>query len=147
MILKMVYFYDAGTFTGLVPTPNLAQVTYQGNATEETIRFEAPFVAFTTQSGVVGFANDEPYSLISISDIAEFDDLYPEENLFKVHGNMYSIFYHGDGRHLANITANLQYVMEQGNITTNTMILDNRVTGLLVTSKYTDVEWYSSSFG
>jgi hypothetical protein len=123
--------YDLGAFS---ETMNLHIITEIGNATGETVRFEGFPTAMSVPYGLTGFANEEPQNLISISDIAVFEDLYPEDNVFTVYGNVSAYYYHGDGRYLSNITSNLQTVAEQDANTFRTLLMANAVTAFQVTS-------------
>jgi len=123
--------YDFGAFSDQM---NLHSITEIGNATGNTIRFEGFPTAMSVPYGLTGFANEEPQNLISISDIAVFEDLYPEDNVFTVYGNVSAFYYHGDGRYLSNITSNLQVVAEQDANTFRTLLMANAVTAFQVTS-------------
>jgi len=117
--------YDYGPFSQWV---NLQMVSQADNVTFETLRFEGFPTAFSVPYGTAGFANEMPSNLISISDVAAFEDLYPWDNVFTVFGNMSARYYHGDATYLSNIQSNLQTIAEMDANTFRTLVLANAIT-------------------
>ena len=123
--------YDLGSIDIVM---NLQAITEIGNLTMETVQFEGYPTAFIVPWGMTGFGNSSPEHLMDISSIAYFEDLYPEENVFVLNGNMSAHYYHGDGRYLSNITSNLQTIAELDANTFRTLILANATTAFEVTA-------------
>ena len=123
--------YDLGSIDIVM---NLHAITEIGNTTMETVIFDGYPTAFIVPWGMTGFGNSNPEHLMDISSIAHFEDLYPEENVFVLNGNMSAHYYHGDGRYLSNITSNLQTIAELDANTFRTLILANATTAFEVTA-------------
>ena len=123
--------YDLGSIDIVM---NLHAITEIGNTTMETVIFDGYPTAFIVPWGMTGFGNSNPQHLVDISSIAYFEDLYPEENVFVLNGNMSAHYYHGDGRYLSNITSNLQQTAELDANTFRTLILANATTAFEVTA-------------
>ena len=123
--------YDLGSIDIVM---NLHAITEIGNTTMETVIFDGYPTAFIAPWGMTGFGNSNPEHLVDISSIAYFEDLYPEENVFVLNGNMSAHYYHGDGRYLSNITSNLQTIAELDANTFRTLILANATTAFEVTA-------------
>jgi UDP-3-O-[3-hydroxymyristoyl] glucosamine N-acyltransferase/predicted acylesterase/phospholipase RssA len=66
----------------------------------------------------IGIANTNPVHLLSVG-----SNIYMEEGLIDVTGNIYATTYHGDGGVLSNLT--LQVVTDHGNTTSNTIQFTN----------------------
>ena len=116
------------------PGSNLQDVSYCGNATVEIIRFEGLETAFSVPYGKVGFGTETPSALVTISDIAKFDDQNKSDNVFSVFGNVTASYYHGDGRYLSNISTNLHQISENGNVTSNILQFINAETAFVTLS-------------
>ena len=123
--------YDLGSIDIVM---NLQAIAEIGNIVQETLIFEGYPTAFIAPWGMSGLGNSNPQHLVDISSIAYFEDLYPEENVFVLNGNMSAHYYHGDGRYLSNITSNLQTIAELDANTFRTLVLANAITAFEITS-------------
>ena len=107
----------------------LQQVTQYGNVTANTIEFTnaLSFVA----SGNVGIANTAPEHTIGIGSNVYVDDT--GSNVIHAIGNVYATRFIGDGYFLSNIASNLEQIVTNGNVTTQTISIENDTLGLITT--------------
>src|SRR6056300_908566 len=107
----------------------LQQVTQYGNVTANTIEFTnaLSFVA----SGNVGIANTAPEHTIGIGSNVYVDDT--GSNVIHAIGNVYATRFIGDGYFLSNIASNLEQIVTNGNVTTQTISIENDTLSLITT--------------
>jgi ribonuclease PH len=109
---------------------NLHEITTNGNVTTNTVQFDGSTSLVTT--GKVGVSNTAP-----IHDLDVGSNLYVDDtgsNVLHVTGNVYATRFIGDGAFLENIASNLHEITTNGNVTTNTVLLEGS-TALVTTGK------------
>ena len=109
---------------------NLHEITTNGNVTTNTVQFDGSTALVTT--GKVGISNTTP-----IHDLDVGSNLYVDDagsNVLHVAGNVYATRFIGDGAFLENIASNLHEITTNGNVTTNTVLLEGS-TALVTTGK------------
>jgi uncharacterized coiled-coil protein SlyX len=89
---------------GIVPSYPLSSVTDTGNVTPHTIEFTNAITGLVVDSNIV------------------------------VAGNVTAAFLYGDVSNVTGITANLHQIVENGNVTSNTVQFSNATTGLVTTA-------------
>jgi uncharacterized coiled-coil protein SlyX len=89
---------------GIVPSYPLSSVTDTGNTTPHTIEFQNAETGLVVDSNIV------------------------------VAGNVTAAFLYGDVSNVTGITANLHQIVENGNVTSNTVQFSNATTGLVTTA-------------
>ena len=136
----------------------LQSVTNQGNVTSNTLQFSNATTAFvTTANATVGrdltvTGNVLVSSNLTVTgNVTVSDDLTVTENLLvsnnltvtkdvtlssniNVVGNVTAGFLYGDVSNVTNIVSNLHQIVENGNVTSNTVQFSNAKTGFVTTS-------------
>ena len=136
----------------------LQSVTNQGNVTSNTLEFSNATTAFvTTANATVGrdltvTGNVLVSSNLTVTgNVTVSDDLTVTENLLvsnnltvtkdvtlssniNVVGNVTAGFLYGDVSNVTNIVSNLHQIVENGNVTSNTVQFSNAKTGFVTTS-------------
>jgi len=136
----------------------LQSVTNQGNVTSNTLQFSNATTAFVTTANVnVGrdltvTGNAMVSSNLTVTgNVTVSDDLTVTENLtvsnnltvtkdvtissnINVVGNVTAGYLYGDASNVTNIVSNLHQIVENGNVTSNTVQFTNAKTGIVTTS-------------
>ena len=100
----------------------LQSVTDQGNVTSNTLQFSNATTAFVTTANItVG------------RDLTVTGNAMVSENL-TVSGNINAGYLYGDASNVTNIVSNLHQIVENGNVTSNTVQFTNATTGFITTS-------------
>ena len=89
---------------GIVPSYPLSSVTDTGNTTPHTIEFQNAETGLVVDSNIV------------------------------VAGNVTAAFLYGDASNVTGIASNLHQIVENGNVTSNTVQFSNATTGLVTTA-------------
>src|SRR6056300_1250915 len=122
-------FIGDGYFLSNIAT-NLAQIVTNGNVTTQTISIENDTLGLIT-TGPVGVANIAPDHTLSIGSNVYVDDT--GSNVIHAIGNVYATRFIGDGYFLSNIASNLEQIVTNGNVTTQTISIENDTLGLITT--------------
>src|SRR5210317_788523 len=109
---------------------NLEQIVTNGNVTTQTISIENDTLGLIT-TGPVGVANIAPDHTLSIGSNVYVDDT--GSNVIHAIGNVYATRFIGDGYFLSNIASNLEQIVTNGNVTTQTISIENDTLGLITT--------------
>ena len=109
---------------------NLEQIVTNGNVTSETVSLLNSDISLTT-TGPVGVANTTPDHTLSIASNVYFDDT--GSNVIHAIGNVYATRFVGDGYFLSNIASNLELITTNGNVTTQTVSIENETLSLITT--------------
>jgi predicted acyltransferase (DUF342 family) len=98
---------------------NLHEITTNGNVTTNTVLLQGSTALVST--GNVGIANTAPVHDLDVGSNLYVDD--QGSNVLHVTGNIYATRFVGDGAFLENIASNLHEIITNGNVTTNTVLL------------------------
>ena len=109
---------------------NLDQIATNGNVTSETISLLNTGVSLST-TGPVGIINTAPTHTLSIASNVYFDDI--GSNVMHAIGNVYATRFVGDGYFLSNIASNLEQIATNGNVTSQTISIENPTLSLITT--------------
>ena len=109
---------------------NLELIVTNGNVTTQTISIENDTLGLIT-TGPVGVANIAPEHTLSVASNVYFDDT--GSNVVHATGNVYATRFIGDGYFLSNIASNLELIATNGNVTTQTISIENETLGLITT--------------
>jgi predicted acyltransferase (DUF342 family) len=109
---------------------NLEQIVTNGNVTSETVSLLNTDISLTT-TGPVGIINTAPTHTLSVASNVYFDDT--GSNVMHATGNVYATRFIGDGYFLSNIASNLEQIATNGNVTTQTISIENETLGLITT--------------
>ena len=123
--------------TGLVATGNVHAFKFIGDGSalsnlpragvwEEKLDGE---IYFTDSN--VGISNTDPGHNLSVGSNLYVDD--DGSNVLVVTGNVKADYFLGDGSALTNIASNLEQIANNGNVTSNTLLLTHATTGLVAT--------------
>ena len=107
---------------------NLEQIVTNGNVTSETISLLNTSVSLST-TGPVGIINTAPTHTLSVASNVYFDDT--GSNVMHASGNVYATRFIGDGYFLSNIASNLEQITLNGNVTSQTISIDNQSLSLI----------------
>ena len=118
---------DGGLLSNLAT--NFEEIIINGNTTSNTVEFRGATSLVTT--GSVGIANTEPGHDLSVGSNLYVDD--DGSNVLYVTGNIYATSFIGDGSQLDNIASNLEEIVNNGNVSSNTIQLTNADVGLVAT--------------
>jgi len=102
---------------------NLHEIVLNGNVTNLTTEFRNATSVVTT--GAVGVANTAPAHDLSVGSNLYIDD--NGSNVLHVVGNVYATSFIGDGSQLDNIASNLEEIVLNGNVTSQTIQIQNTV--------------------
>jgi UDP-3-O-[3-hydroxymyristoyl] glucosamine N-acyltransferase len=109
---------------------NLELIVTNGNVTSETVSLLNTDISLTT-TGPVGIINTAPTHTLSVASNVYFDDT--GSNVMHATGNIYATRFIGDGYFLSNIASNLELIATNGNVTTQTISIENETLGLITT--------------
>ena len=102
---------------------NLEEIVNNGNVTSLTAEFRNATSIVTT--GFVGVGNTAPEHNFSVGSNLYVDDA--GSNVLVVDGNIYATSFIGDGSQLDNIASNLEEIVLNGNVTSQTIQIQNVV--------------------
>ena len=103
------YLYgDGSNISGIAS--NLDQITNNGNVTSNTVQFSNAI------TGLVTTANVEVGGELTVT------------------GNVVAGYLYGDGSNISGIASNLDQIVNNGNVTSNTVQFSNAITGLITTA-------------
>ena len=105
-------------------------IVTNGNVTTQTISIENDTLGLIT-TGPVGVANIAPDHTLSIGSNVYVDDT--GSNVIHAIGNVYATRFIGDGYFLSNIASNLEQIVTNGNVTTQTISIENDTLSLITT--------------
>ena len=105
-------------------------IIINGNVTSNTVEFRNAVSIVTT--GSVGIANSSPGHDLSVGSNLWIEDT--GSNVLYVNGNVYATRFQGDGGLLSNIASNLEQIVLNGNVTTQTIELQNAISLITVGS-------------
>ena len=105
-------------------------IIINGNVTSNTVEFRNAVSIVTT--GSVGIANSSPGHDLSVGSNLWIEDT--GSNVLHVNGNVYATRFQGDGGLLSNIASNLEQIVLNGNVTTQTIELQNAISLITVGS-------------
>ena len=105
-------------------------IIINGNVTSNTVEFRNAVSIVTT--GSVGIANSSPGHDLSVGSNLWIEDT--GSNVLYVNGNVYATRFQGDGGLLSNIASNLEQIVLNGNVTTQTIELQNVISLITVGS-------------
>ena len=108
---------------------NLEEIVNNGNVTSRTAEFRNATSLVTT--GFVGVGNTTPGHNLSVGSNLYVDDT--GSNILHVSGNIYATSFVGDGSQLDNIASNLEEIVNNGNIASNTVQFINPDVGIVAT--------------
>lgn len=109
---------------------NLEQIALNGNVTSQTLSLLNTDVSMSTL-GSVGIANTEPVHTLSVASNVYFSDT--GSNVIHARGNVYATRFVGDGYFLSNIASNLEQIALNGNVTSQTISIENQTLALITT--------------
>ena len=119
---------DGGLLSNLAT--NFEEIIINGNVTSNTVEFRNAVSIVTT--GSVGIANSSPGHDLSVGSNLWIEDT--GSNVLHVNGNVYATRFQGDGGLLSNIASNLEQIVLNGNVTTQTIELQNAISLITVGS-------------
>jgi len=107
---------------------NLELIVTNGNVASRTMSLLNTDVSLSTL-GPVGIANTEPGHTLSVASNVYFSDT--GSNVIHASGNVYATRFIGDGSFLENIASNLEQIALNGNVTSQTISIDNQSLSLI----------------
>jgi len=120
-VVAFSFIGDGSYLTNVAST--FEQIIINGNVSSNTVEFDNAISIVT--SGAVGIANSAPEHDLSIGSNLYMDDT--GSNVVHVDGNVYATRFIGDGSFLENIASNLEDVLINGNVTSQTIHIENVV--------------------
>ena len=127
--VQAVRFIGDGSFLSNLAT-DFEEIIINGNVTSNTVEFRNAVSIVTT--GSVGIANSSPGHDLSVGSNLWIEDT--GSNVLHVNGNVYATRFQGDGGLLSNIASNLEQIVLNGNVTTQTIELQNAISLITVGS-------------
>jgi hypothetical protein len=115
-------FIGDGSFLENIAS-SLEEIIINGNVTSNTVEFNNAISFVTT--GNVGISNNAPEHNLSVGSNLYADDA--GSNVIHVTGNIYATRFIGDGSSLENIASNLEEIVLNGNVTSQTIHIENVV--------------------
>jgi len=133
--IKCNYFRGDGRYLSNIPicseTSTFNYITNIGNTTSHTVRYVNNTTSFVTESNI-GIANEFPVHSVDIGTNIWMDDR--TLTTLWTSGNIESAYIIADGSQLANLSTNLENVMNNGNICTNIAFFSNTIESIVVES-------------
>jgi len=120
-------FIGDGSFLENIAS-NLELIVTNGNVASRTMSLLNTDVSLSTL-GPVGIANTEPGHTLSVASNVYFSDT--GSNVIHASGNVYATRFIGDGSFLENIASNLEQIALNGNVTSQTISIDNQSLSLI----------------
>jgi hypothetical protein len=127
--VQAVRFIGDGSFLSNLAT-DFEEIIINGNVTSNTVEFRNATSLITT--GSVGIANSTPGHDLSVGSNLWIEDT--GSNVLYVNGNVYATRFQGDGGLLSNIASNLEQIVLNGNVTSQTIELQNAISLITVGS-------------
>jgi hypothetical protein len=127
--VQAVRFIGDGSFLSNLAT-DFEEIIINGNVTSNTVEFRNAVSIVTT--GSVGIANSSPGHDLSVGSNLWIEDT--GSNVLYVNGNVYATRFQGDGGLLSNIASNLEQIVLNGNVTSQTIELQNAISLITVGS-------------